>query len=417
MNAPRRLRIVAAFILVSFVASLGGPATAAAQSGPIKIGLLTPLTGAFAALGKDMLNGTELYLDEIGHQVAGRKIELIVEDTEGNTATALTKARKLVDQDKLHVLTGGLLASTGYALHPFADAQKVPTTYPVMASDDLTQRKPAKWVVRTGWATSQPMHPFAEWVVKNTKYRKVATVAMDYAFGWETVGGFQRTFEEGGGQIVQKIWTPLNTNDFAPFLAQIKPEADAVLALMVGRLALLFMKQYEETGRKAKQPLLGGGTTTDESVLPQMGDEAVGAITALHYSAALATPQNQKFFKVFEAKAGKIPSYYSEACYTGARWIAEAIKAVGGKVEDREALLQALRRVEMKDAPRGPISVDRWGNPIQTIYVRKVERVAGKLQNTVIATMPAVSQFWKYNPDEYLKLPLYTREYPPCKGC
>ena len=417
MNAGRRLRIVAAFILVSFVASLGGPATAAAQSGPIKIGLLAPLTGAFAALGKDMLNGTELYLDEIGHQVAGRKIELIVEDTEGNTATALTKARKLIDQDKIHVLTGGLLASTGYALHPFADAQKIPTTYPVMASDDLTQRKPAKWVVRTGWATSQPMHPFAEWVVKNTKYRKVATVAMDYAFGWETVGGFQRTFEEQGGQIVQKIWTPLNTNDFAPFLAQIKPDADAVLALMVGRLALQFMKQYEETGRKARQPLLGGGTTTDESVLPQMGDEAVGAITALHYSAAIATPQNQKFFKVFEAKAGKIPSYYSEACYTGARWIAEAIKAVGGKVEDREALLQALRKVEMKDAPRGPISVDRWGNPIQTIYVRKVERVAGKLQNTVIATMPAVSQFWKYNPDEYLKLPLYTREYPPCKGC
>ncbi len=417
MNAPRRLRIVAAFILVSFVASLGGPATAAAQSGPIKIGLLTPLTGAFAALGKDMLNGTELYLDEIGHQIAGRKIELIVEDTEGNTATALTKARKLVDQDKIHVLTGGLLASTGYALHPFADAQKIPTTYPVMASDDLTQRKPAKWVVRTGWATSQPMHPFAEWVAKNTKYRKVATVAMDYAFGWETVGGFQRTFEEHGGQIVQKIWTPLNTNDFAPFLAQIKPDADAVLALMVGRLALQFMKQYEETGRKARQPLLGGGTTTDESVLPQMGDEAIGAITALHYSAAIATPQNQKFFKVFEAKAGKIPSYYSEACYTGARWIAEAIKAVGGKVEDREALLQALRKVEMKDAPRGPISVDRWGNPIQTIYVRKVERVAGKLQNTVIATMPAVSQFWKYNPDEYLKLPLYTREYPPCKAC
>jgi branched-chain amino acid transport system substrate-binding protein len=417
MNAPRRPRIVAAFILVSFVASLGGPATAAAQGGPIKIGLLTPLTGAFAALGKDMLNGTELYLDEIGHQIAGRKIELIVEDTEGNTATALTKARKLVDQDKIHVLTGGLLASTGYALHPFADAQKIPTTYPVMASDDLTQRKPAKWVVRTGWATSQPMHPFAEWVAKNTKYRKVATVAMDYAFGWETVGGFQRTFEEHGGQIVQKIWTPLNTNDFAPFLAQIKPDADAVLALMVGRLALQFMKQYEETGRKAKQPLLGGGTTTDESVLPQMGDEALGAITALHYSAALATPQNQKFFKVFEAKAGKIPSYYSEACYTGARWIAEAIKAVGGKVEDREALLQALRKVEMRDAPRGPISVDRWGNPIQTIYVRKVERVAGKLQNTVIATMPAVSQFWKYNPDEYLKLPLYTREYPPCKAC
>jgi len=299
-----RLRIVAAATLLAFVVVLGGPPSAPAQSGSIKIGLLAPLTGAFAAIGKDMLNGTELYLDEIGRQAGGRKIELIVEDTEGNTATALTKARKLVDQDKIHVLTGGLLASTGYALHPFADAQRIPTTYPVMASDDLTQRKPAKWVVRTGWSTSQPMHPFAEWTIKNTKYRKVVTIAMDYAFGWETVGGFQRTFEEGGGQIVQTIWTPLNTNDFAPFLAQVKRDADAVLALFVGRLALQFMKQYEETGLKGKLPLLGGGTTNDEAVLPQMGDEAIGAVTALHYSAAIDTPQNRW---IVEAGSSRTP--------------------------------------------------------------------------------------------------------------
>ena len=144
--------------------------------------------------------------------------------------------------------------------------------------------------------------------------------------------------EEHGGQVVQKIWTPLNTNDFAPFLAQIKPDADAVLALMVGRLALQFMKQYEETGRKARQPLLGGGTTTDESVLPQMGNESLGVITALHYSQALDNPANQKFAKAFEAKAGKIASYYSEACYTNARWIAEAVKAVG--VEDRVRVIE-----------------------------------------------------------------------------
>jgi branched-chain amino acid transport system substrate-binding protein len=409
----RRLTVIILAVVVVIAVGL----LAAAQKGPIKIGVISPMTGGAAQAGKDMTNGMQMWLDENGGQMAGRKVEMIIEDSQGQPNIALTKLQKLVERDRVHVLVGELFAHIGYAMAPKVDEYRIPMLYPVIAADDLTQRKPAKWVVRTGWATSQPMHPFADWVIKNTKHRKVVTIAMDYAFGWETVGGFQRTFEEGGGQIVQKIWTPLNTNDFAPFLAQIKPDADAVLALMVGRLALQFMKQYEETGRKAKQPLLGGGTTTDESVLPQMGDEALGAITALHYSAAVGTPQNQKFFKVFEAKAGKIPSYYSEACYTGARWIVEAVKAVGGKVEDREALLAALRKVEMKDAPRGPISVDRWGNPIQTIYVRKVERVGGKLQNTVIATMPAVSQFWKYNPDEYLKLPLYTREYPPCKAC
>jgi len=271
----RLLALVAALTL-----ALAGAAPAMAQGGPIKIGLLTPLTGAASALGKDMLGGTELYLDEIGRQVAGRKIELIVEDTEGVTATALTKARKLVDQDRVHILTGGLLASTGYAIHPFADGAKIPTTYPVMSSDDLTQRKPAKWVVRTGWNSSQSMHAFGEWVAKNLKHKKIAVVAFDYAFGWESVGGFQRTFEEQGGQIVQKIWVPLSTTDFAPFLAQIKRDADAVFAVFFGRGSLQFVKQYAESGLKTKLPLLGNGTVTDESVLPQMGDEALGVHTA-----------------------------------------------------------------------------------------------------------------------------------------
>ena len=414
-------RLVALVVLVALVLGIvpppGRPHPAEAQTGPIKIGMLAPLTGAFAQIGKDMVNGTELYLDEIGRQIGGRKIELIVEDDEGLPATALNKSRKLIDGDKVHMLTGGMLANVGYALQPFIDGQKIPTTYPVIAADDITQRKPARWIVRTGWSTSQPMHPFADWVLKNTKYRKVAAIGMDYAFGYETIGGFQRTFEEGGGHVVQKLWAPLNANDFAPFLAQIRRDADAVLALFTGRLALQFVKQYESAGLKERLPLLGGGTITDETVLPQMGDEVVGVVTALHYSQALDNPQNVKFSKAFEAKAGKISSYYSEACYTNLRWIAEAIKAIGGKVEDREAFLQALRKVDIKDTARGPLTVDRFGNPVQNIYIRRVERVGGKLQNTVIATYPAVGQFWKYHPDEYLKTPLYSRDYPPCRFC
>jgi len=412
--AHRLLALVAAILIV---AALGAPAPVAAQGGPIKIGLLSPLSGAASAIGKDMLNGTELYLDEIGRQVAGRKIELIVEDTEGVTATALTRSRKLVDQDHIHILTGALLASTGYALHPFVDSVKIPATYPVMSSDDLTQRKPARWVVRTGWNSSQSTHAFGEWVAKNLKYKKIATVGFDYAFGWESVGGFQRTFEENGGQIIQKIWTPLNTTDFSPFIAQIRRDADAVFVVFFGRGSLQFVKQYADAGLKAKIPLLGNGTTTDESVLPQMGDEALGVYTTLHYSAALDNPANKRFAKAFEAKAGKIPSYYAETCYTNARWIVEAVKAIGGKVEDREAFLAALKKVELKDFPRGPVVIDRWGNPIQNVYIRKVERVGGQLQNSVIFTYPQVSQFWKYNPEEFLKQPAYTRDYPPCKFC
>jgi branched-chain amino acid transport system substrate-binding protein len=403
--------------LMAAVIVVGAWCAVAEAQAPVKVGLLAPLTGPFAALGRDLVAGTELYLDEIGRQAAGRRIELIVEDEQANPAMALTKARKLVEQDRVHLLTGGVLASIGYALHPYVESVKMPTTYPVMAPDDLTQRTRSNWVVRTGFSASQPLHPFGEWVARTLGYKRVVAIGMDYAFGWEIVGGFQRTFEESGGQIVQKIWTPLPTVDFAPFLAQIRRDADAVFALMAGRPALQFVKQYQDAGLKGRLPLIGAGTVTDESVLPAMGDEAVGIVTANFYSNALDTPANRKFAAAFEQKAGRIASHGAELSYTNARWIVEAVKAIGGKVEDREALLGALRKVEIKDAPRGPLTVDAYGNPIQNIYVRRVERVGGKLQNTVLHTFPAVSQFWKYPPEEYLKLPLYTRDYPPCRFC
>jgi branched-chain amino acid transport system substrate-binding protein len=148
-----------------------------------------------------------------------------------------------------------------------------------------------------------------------------------------------------------------------------------------------------------------------------MGDEAIGIITTLHYSEALDNPANKKFKAAFEKKAGKIASYYSENPYDGARWIVEGIKAVSGNVEDRDRFLAALRKVEINDSPRGPMKMDADNNPIQNIYIRKVEKVGGRLQNTVIQTFPNVSQYWKYNREEFLKQPVYDRNFPPCRFC
>ncbi len=383
--------------------------------GPIKIGYISPLSGGMAANGKDMLSGIQLYLEEIGYQAAGRKIELIVEDDEANPATGLTKTRKLVEKDGVHLMTGGLMASTAYALAPYIDSKEIPMTYPIMSADDITQRKIPKWIVRTGWASCQPHQPFGEYAFNVLKYKKIAIIAYDFAFGWECVGGFHKGFEDSGGKILQKIWVPLTAQDMSPYLAQISKDADAVFAVFSGRQTMQFSKQYQEFGLKGKLPLIGGGTTTDEHALPSMGDEAIGIITPLHYSEALDTPANKKFVKGFREKAKKAGSYYSEGTYTGARWIVEAIKAINGDVENRGKLLAALKKVELKDVPRGPMKLDGYGNPIQNIYVRKVERVGGELQNTVIHTYSNVSQFWKYKPEEFLKQPVYSREYPPLK--
>ncbi len=191
----------------------------------------------------------------------------------------------------------------------------------------------------------------------------------------------------------------------------------AVYAVFSGADAMRFMKQYQDAGLKARLPLIGGGTLTDEHVIRTAGDEALGIVTALHYSAALDNPANKKFAGDYEKKFGQIPSYYSEGTYVAMLALEEALKATGGDIENTDKFLQALRKVDLTNAPRGPIHFDKYGNPVENIYVRKVERVNGRLQNTVIHTFPNVSQFWTYKPDEFLKNPVYSRDFPPCRHC
>jgi branched-chain amino acid transport system substrate-binding protein len=407
-------RLTVLVLVVSLVVAARGGAHA---QGAIKIGFLAPVSGASAQAGKDMYSGCEMYWEETGWQAGGRKIEVTLEDDEALPQVGLTKARKLVETDKVHLLAGTILSNVSYAVASYIDAQGMPTIFPINSADDLTQRKRPKWLVRTGFAASQYMHPFGEYAAKTLGYKKVVTVGLDYSFGWESVGAFHKSFEDNGGRIIQKLWTPLNVNDFSPYLAQVKRDADAVFVVALGRWTVLFARQYAESGLKQRIPLIAGGTYSDEHVLPQLGDESLGVISAHNYSAALDTPANRRFRAAFEKKYHRIPSAYSENCYSGAQLVSSAIKAVNGRVEDRAAFMAALQKAEIKDAPRGPIRMDSYGNPIQNIYVRKVERVGGKLQNTVIHTFTEVSQFWKYNPQEFLKQPVYSRDFPQCRHC
>lgn len=405
-----------AITALTFVVAIG-IVRAEAQKGPIKIGFMSSLTGPLSPNGKDMLNSFELFLEEQGGKLAGREVKLITEDDAGNPATGLTKLRGMAEGQEIQILVGPLSAAVGYAIRDYIDTKKLPAIFPIVSGEDITQRKRTPYIVRTGWSSAQPSHPFGKWVYDNLKYRRVAIIGYDFAFGWEVASGFHRTFEESGGQVVQKLWPPLFTADFGPYIAQLKRDVDAVYAVFSGADALRFAKQYEDAGLKARLPLIGGGTFTDEHVLRTMGDEVLGVITALHYSAALNNPVNQKFVQTYEAKVKQIPSYYSEGTYVAGLQLKRALESIGGDAENTERLVGVLRKVELTDTPRGPIRFDEYGNPIQNIYVRKVERVGGKLQNTVIYTFPNVSQFWTYKADEYLKNPVYSRDYPPCKYC
>jgi branched-chain amino acid transport system substrate-binding protein len=365
-----------------------------------------------------MLNGFQLFLHDIGETMAGRKIEFIMEDTAGVPTNTLTKVRKLVEHDRVHVLIGGgLLASEGYAIRDYIDRNKVILLIGVVSADDLTQRLRSPYIVRVGWSSSQPSHMFAEYVYNTLKYRKLAMIAADYAFGYEVTGGFQKRFEELGGCIVQKVWSPLGAPDFSPYISQLRREVDAIFALQVGAGAVIFMKQYQDFGLRGRLPLIGGGVLTDESLLRSMGDEAIGTITTLHWSAALETPAAKRFVDTYTSSYGTAPFYYAEALYTTGRWLEAAVRRVRGNVENKQALLDAIRNVEIFSAPRGPLRLDKFQNVIQNIYVRRVEKVGGTLKNVVIFTYPNVSQFGKYDPDKFLQQPVYSRDFPPLKPC
>jgi branched-chain amino acid transport system substrate-binding protein len=387
----------------------------------LRIGFVAPTTGIFAQVGKDMVDGFQMYLDEVKNDFGGAQVKFIVEDEQGKPDTAVTKAKKLILQDKVHMLVGGLLASSGYALAPVSTAEKTLYVIPVSAADDLTQRDLPKYpyIIRTGWSSSQPSHPFGQWAC-DQGYKKIAAIAADYAFGYEIVGGFQKSFEDCGGKIIQKIWPPIGTKDFGPYIPTIKADADAIFTLMVGPMSLQFPKQLTASGNK--KPVIGGGTSYDEFVLPSMGDEVIGHVSTLQYSAALENPKNEAFVKSYRAKYSKVPSYYSETNYTSAQMIHEVIKKNSGKFPGPEEFIKQLSAMKF-DTLRGPVSFDDMRNPVQNIYIKKVEKKKmfgydkDELWNVVIKTYPNVSQFWTYGKDAFLKQPVYSRDFPPCKFC
>ena len=382
---------------------------------PIKIGFVTTLTGPSGVGGKVMVNGIMLYLEQIHHKMAGRPVQLIVENDEGSPATAVTKLRKLVEEDKVDILDGFMLSHIAYAAAPFVDKYQIPTIYPITGADDITKRKRFQWVIRTGWCSSQCTQPFGEYAYKTLHYRRIATLGLDYPLGWELVGGFQRTFEEAGGKIVQKVWAPLGITDFTTQIKSLHTDVDAIFMATALTPAEIIPRQYKNLGLKV--PIIAAGPAFDESSIKKLGDEVAGLLSTMYYSAALDNPANVKFVKAYEKKYDDVACHYAETAYTSGLWIDKAVSSLKGQVADKKKLLEALKKVKLNDAPRGLVRLDDYGNPIENYYVCRVDRVNGKLQNTPIHTFPEVLQFWNYDPQTYLQQPPYSRDYPPCRYC
>lgn len=409
------------FLKLTSGAALAGAAggwrpTAARGAEALRVGMPLPLTGFVAESARDMEKGFKLYLEQSGQKLGGMPVRLSIEDTEAVPQNALTKMIKLVKENNVHLVCGYLLAFEGYAVRDYVDQNHVPLFLPIVAADDLTQRKRSPWIIRMTWTSSLPNHPLGEYAYKTLKYRRMATIGQDYAFGWENVGGFQRTFEAAGGQVLQKLWAPIDTTDYGPYITQLRRDVDAVYVLLVGADIPRFFKQYRDFGLTKKIPIVGGNIMTDEDVLRHMGEEALGVITSHTYSAEEDRPENQRFVKAFRARYNLNPSYYAESMYTAAMWLDRSLR-VTGMPSDKEGLMKAVKQTILPDAPRCPLRLDSYNSPIETVRIRRTVRRGGQLQNEVIESIPDVSQFWHFDPKQYLAEPAYSRTFPACRYC
>jgi branched-chain amino acid transport system substrate-binding protein len=411
---PSRRALLKAGVAMSIFPA---PGVLAQSAEPLKIGFLTVLTGPLAAGGKQQEEGAALFLKERNGMIAGRKVELITQDTAGQPALARTKLQELVERSKVHVSIGPLATNEALAMDGYVRDSKVPLiTTTSSATVDLKARQPHPYVLHAFGTAPQVTYPLGDYAAKELKFKKIAIVAEDFTYGHEGAGGFHLAFEAAGGKIVQKLWPPLNAPEYGPYLAQIKPDVDAIYTGFAGSNPLRFLKQFSDYGLKGKVAVLGNTTMTDEGILRVMGDEGVGVYSAGWYAASLDTPDNKKFVEGINAEYKHDPGFYTAGPYTALLIIEEALKTTKGSTVDAAAFLKALHDVRLTHGPIGPIKLDQYSNPILDIHIRKVARLNGKLTNTIIKTYPQVSQFWTYDPKEAVKQPVFSRDFPPSKN-
>lgn len=384
------------------VVILLAPAAGRAQ-GPVKIGLLLPYTGVLSVQGIDATRGFELGLARAGHRAGGRELHLQREDTEAKPDVGLTKIKKLIERDHVDFVVGPVNSVVALAIRNYVHEQGTPLIVPVAFTRVLTAPplvSPA--IFRVVETSDQCNYPMGAWMMKHTRYRRMIVMATDFVAGRHAVEAFMAGYKAAGGEIVKEIYAPLNTPDFAPYLAQAgATPADAVYAFFAGADAIRFVKQYREYGLSEKLPLTGYNTLADDTILPALGDAALGLLTVGGYSAAIDTPDSKAFVADYERAHKSWPSRYSEAGFVSAQLLVAAIDALKGDLSDRARVREALRTSLLRvKPPRGPLAFDAYRQVIGPVYVMRTERQGGRIVNAIVDTVPGLPQeqvwtWWK----------------------
>jgi branched-chain amino acid transport system substrate-binding protein len=373
---------------VAALAVLAGAPVAQAQE-TVKIGFITPLTGASSTTGKQQEAAAKLYIQQHGATVAGKKIELIVKDDTGTADVTKRIAQELVVNEKVNVLMGFGLTPLALAVAPISAQAKIPQIVSAAATAIITEQSP--YIVRTSFTLPQATVPMADWAAKNG-IKKVVTLVTDYGPGLDAEKAFKERFTAAGGSVLAELRVPLRNPDFAPFLQRVKDAApDALFVFVPSGFGSNFVKQFTERDlAKAGIKLIGPGDVTDDDLLNDMGDVMIGVVTTHHYSAAHDSPENKAFVEAFKkANNGMRPNFMAVGAYDAMALVYKALEKTKGNA-DGTALLDAMKGMSWT-SPRGPVSIDpETRDIIQNIYVRKVERQNDELYNVEFETIPNV---------------------------
>ena len=345
-------------------------ATPAFAQEKVKVGLMLPYTGTFAALGNAITNGFKLAIAEQGGKLGGRDIDYVTVDDESDPAKAPENVNKLIKRDNVDVIVGTVHSGVAMAMAKAAKDNNSLLLIPNAGQDEITGALCAPNIIRTSFANSAAGYAMGK-VAAERGYKNVVTLAWKYGAGDQSVAGFKEAFEKGGGKVVKELSLPFPNVEFQPSLteiASIKP--DAVYVFFAGGGAVKLVKDYDAAGLRKTIPLLGPGFLTD-GTLEAQGASAQSMLTTLHYADNLDTPKNNAFRKAYAITYKAQPDVYAVQGYDAAQILANGLKAVGGDLSKRDALTAAMRKTPV-DSPRGKFTLSAAGNPVQDIYLRQV---------------------------------------------
>ncbi len=366
---------------------------AEAETGaPFKIGVLTPLTGPQADLGRELVNGVRLFFSQ-NPVVAGRRVELIVEDDASNPQLGLTKAQKLVEQDRVEMLFGIINSAVLASVMDYASRMGVPVMSTNASTQAFTAPPGDPLRIRVAHAQSTDNLPAGWYAYARLGWRRVATITWDFLAGREQQDFFKQMFTRLGGEIVQEQFAPLGTAEWGPYISRVPANIDGLYVFLAGADGIRFMQQAHGFGLTQRVKIMGIFTALTD-VLPHQPDAAVGHYEVVHYFYTLDTPENRDFVAAYRRAYNSNPTVYAAEAYAGALVVAEGLKAVRGNTSDRAAFVRAMRSLRV-NTPMGPVRFDDYGQAILNVYVARIERQGGEYRPVIIDTIPEVGQFWQ----------------------